>query len=821
MRVRPLDEVDPNQPKNPADWLRCFEQDLELQSQLHANAEAGALHVFALAPLPILFHLGMVLDRWHVIGYQQDRGSGEFTPAFDSSTPCVDAPAFFKMEGLPEERRGGRGVVLVSISVTHTIASDFEAAVARSEPPLAHVRLVAQAGTGHDAFRGGAQALCAASELRQALDQIRERLPGTEHVALALSCPGSLALALGRAVNPRSQRPLTLYNYRGGEGYVEVYTIDDHPAAPKSRPPAGLLLLAQPGLAPILDSEQDAALPQSYRSLRRTNEQIDLREEIRRAKEARDFTAVQRRQEAEFRESLEPRLDRHADYRILYFGSAPVPLAMHLGALIGTWRPVEVFLHDHARREWTYAMGTPPPRLREVLLPEERDRSAGEAIIRVSASHQVDRAQTRRCVPEPLLDIDIALEHPREDAFRTGAEMTLIADEFKRVLDYIADRFSGVRKIHVFAAVQPGVAFLLGTRISPTMHPPVQTYEYLRTIDPPYYPAILIHGPPPPEEPPLTEDEIARAQADRERLDQALARLRRLSEAKRPRRGESFAAALLPKELQAPFQGEWRHLPALRDTVLARTRVDTQTRQVPDSFRLDGDLWQLDDRWLARLARRLPDDGKRLRALRLLVLHEAAHRGPQALTTENSEGIGRFARILEAMDYQADLWAQVHEYVLAREEPPESVEPPEAFFQDLITIATETMWVFDEGTPRSDEIQVRRLHRFLIWYWQREVLRHGTGNADRMTAAEVLQTLVERPQVELAGPEIKSRDERVYFMLDRVTMPELAIYDRGQLNRYGERFGLKITDILDGIRRRDGSRISAALRGAVAQTRRR
>lgn len=584
--------------------------------------------------------------------------------------------------------------------------------------------------------------------------------------------------------------------------------------------PTGILLLSHPGQAPSSPADLEAALPPPYRALPRIPETLDLRSEIDAALHTQDFALVQRLQDEAYAARLNPRLEEYPGYLVAYFGSAPVPLAMHLGAKLGTFRAIEAFIHHHRTRAW--APGEPDahaPALRPRRWPVERDRSAGEAIIRVSTSHPVDDKLTRRRVQDPLVEIDVALEQPHEDAFASGAEMEPVAEEFKAALDHIADHFPGVSKIHVFASVQPGVAFLLGTRISATMHPPVQTYQYQRSDDPPHYPAILINGPAPPEEASLTDEAVARAQRDRLSLEGGLQRLAGLADSRRPQEGQSFADAILPN-LGHPFQGAWRHLPSLWDTGLAQTGMDVQTQAVPDSFRVHEDRWQIDDRWLARLARRLPDDERRQRALRLLVLHEAVHRGPQGLTTENSEGIGRFARVLEEMDYQADVWAQLYEYALSRDNSPKSVADPRAFFLDVIAVATETMWTFDDGSPRGAEIQVRRLHRYLMWCWQAEVLRRGTGTAEPMKLEQVLAVLSERPHVELAGPEIRTREERVYFLLDRVKMPELAVYDRGQLHRLGERYGLKITDILDGVRKRDTQRICHALRGAVAHIRR-
>jgi hypothetical protein len=221
-----------------------------------------------------------------------------------------------------------------------------------------------------------------------------------------------------------------------------------------------------------------------------------------------------------------------------------------------------------------------------------------------------------------------------------------------------------------------------------------------------------------------------------------------------------------------------------------------------------------------RLARRLPEEERRRRALRLLVLHEAVHRGPQALTRTSSQGVGRFPKVLEEIDYHADVWALLYEHALSELASRAEVLDPQRFFMDLIRVATETMWAFDDDGSPLGEIQVRRLSRYLIWYWQYLHLERGTGRGAPMTLEEILALLAERPVIELAGPAVVARDERVFFALDiaHVKVPELCIYHEGRLYRHGARYDFSITGLIEGARMRDGDKILGALRAAFEQT---
>ncbi|WP_224250140.1 SAVED domain-containing protein [Hyalangium gracile] len=596
---------------------------------------------------------------------------------------------------------------------------------------------------------------------------------------------------------------------------------------PNDALPKGLILLSQPEQLRTAHQEMLDALPEAYRGLPHILVDLDMSEESQQAIRSLDWSAVQHTMEELFRSKLAPLKKQHPDYRIIYFGSSPVPLAIHLGFLINTWQQVEVVPHHHGQRIWKWISepGKPPARLTPVQLPEERDRTPGEAIIRVSTSHVVDPLMTRRVVSEPLVEIDIALEHPAEDAFSHLQEMQKVAHAFREALDTLGDQFPGVDRIHLFASVQPGVALLLGAQISPTMHPPVQTYQYVRNTESSVYhvPAVLVNGPERPEPVPLGPGEKERAKRDREHLAEDLERMKGFASQPPQHLSQGWLAGLLARpDGHSAFSHAWLHLPALRETPLSRSTVDVPTHSVEDSFRLESTLnvWQLDDHWLTRLSLRLPETKEKQRALRMLVLHELAHRGPQALTSFSSRGIGRFPKVLEEIDYHADVWAMLHEHALTGLQSPREVEDVQRFFMDLIRIATNTMWAFDDGGPPLREIQVRRLNRYLIWAWQYLLLERGAGMGRRTTLDTVLAILAQRPVIELAGPDVRTRSERIYFALDSAHMnvPELAIYHDGRLYRHGARFDFSIKELLAHVQKRESQKILDALRAAFEQT---
>ena len=589
--------------------------------------------------------------------------------------------------------------------------------------------------------------------------------------------------------------------------------------------PSGLILLAHAEQVGVSPDDIADALPAAYKGLPVRIVELNTDESVGPPGAARNWSAEQRALEEQFHASVRPIRDELPDYRFVYFGSSPVPLTIYLGYMLENGQRVEVIPRQEERGAWGWSAtpGRSPARLLPVDLPNCKDRSAGEAIVRVSTSSRVEPQATRQAVPEPLLvEIDIALEHPAEEAFTTTQEMLDVARAFRQVLDRISDDFPGVERVHLFASVQPGMALLLGAQISKTMHPAVQTYQDLHIAEDTlsYAPALLVNGPRPPEPPALGAEREAQAARDRENLARDFDRLTGFVRQEQRTHVTLWLAGLLASPEGHPaFSGMWRSLPPLSKTPLIHTRVDTTTRTVDDSFRLNAaNEWQIDDRWLARLAGRISEEETRRRALRMLVLHEAVHRGPQGLTRTLSTGIGRFPKVLEEMDYHADVWAMLYEHALTDLHSPSEVNEPARFFQRLIHAATETMCAFDDDGKPLREIQVRRLNRYLIWYWQYLLLERAASRETKLD--DVLELLAQRPIIELAGPTPQTHDERVFFALDasRMTTPELCVYHQGRLHRHGPRLDFSIAALLEGVRARDGEAVLQVLRAAVEQT---
>ena len=221
--LQPFDKVKDDLPATSKDWRRALEQADQLVDAL--GPQVAMVHLFGRAPLPLMFHLGWRLSRWKLRVYQEQRGrTGVWECGYDSSLEASSEEKFFRDYALPSREAcldaGGR--LVLTVEVYPSIQAGDLAKWLGTESSRAQVRLEVARGPSPTVVRGSMDTARAVDEFRACLDRIHAELPDVKEVWLALACLASLAAALGRAYNPKTQATFKLFNFRKAEGYVEV-----------------------------------------------------------------------------------------------------------------------------------------------------------------------------------------------------------------------------------------------------------------------------------------------------------------------------------------------------------------------------------------------------------------------------------------------------------------------------------------------------------------------------------------------------------------------------------------------------------------------
>jgi hypothetical protein len=196
----------------------------------------------------------------------------------------------------------------------------------------------------------------------------------------------------------------------------------------------------------------------------------------------------------------------------------------------------------------------------------------------------------------------------------------------------------------------------------------------------------------------------------------------------------------------------------------------------------------------------------------LYVLHEAIHK-IHNLDCNSVEGIGNFPRIVEEADYQADSIAILSElaYQIFTEGGLIEYDTNKLVNSlcDIIEIAIETTFSFNPIQEELKLIQVRRVNRYLIWFFHYFKLKNYL--LENLNAEQVLEKILIqfscKPLIEITGPAIRSNREsnRTFYDLDSIKhQEEVAILKiNNEIIRMGKTQSINFNELYGGMKKSD------------------
>jgi hypothetical protein len=535
------------------------------------------------------------------------------------------------------------------------------------------------------------------------------------------------------------------------------------------------------------------------------------------------FEQLALEQQRKFKSEIEPLLLKNPNAIVAYFGLAPIPLAFQLGVLLNSLTKNLIYLLHHDKKTW-YRNTEPIPKyifnIENVELPIKTEKGKGDIFIRVGISSRIEPQHTQEILQNPTNEFDITLTSPRVDAVSNEEDFEKILIQFQNVLSSCSNFLPDRDKIHLFMATSCGLTFALGTKINPNVYPFIQTYQFSKDEIPKYKEAILI----------TKKTEITIAFSEEEKKTASKIRndwSKELSDKVKPfikSNKDVFENWFMHviqnnNELKSCMKGAWEALPDLSKTSLISDSIDTKVSTVDNGFKYNSveSSWQIDDGMFVSLNKRLSkfDNTDIIRAGRLFLFHEGLHycQDGHCLTEEIANGIGRFPKVIEEADYQADVWALLYEYRYSYVSQHQVVENNlKKYFLDAIDTAVETMWSFVDNGTELTEIQIRSMNRFLNWYWQWVRIERLSGNG---TLKEIIEILFDKPVIEFAGAEVITIDrQRTCFKLSSrpLTSYELAIFYKNKVARFAP---TRISKIVEGFRELNGNKVKEGLRSFI------
>ena len=495
------------------------------------------------------------------------------------------------------------------------------------------------------------------------------------------------------------------------------------------------------------------------------------------------------------------------DLDVHYFGIAEIPHVIAIGALVGD--EVPVILHDYDRdaQSWNWPTDAQTLDTQILGLPTGSIVSAhGSAVLRVEISFSISDSDVQEAVgSQHLAEIRVVLAEGLTPAIckvRSQADLQGVRLQIRKALAALRAKFPNLDSIHVFAAAPVSVCFALGQELKPRNSPPIQTYRFRKVPGQVSYQAAieLSSQLESQADRPLTPGQVQEAAAIRSLWTTALQEIETYALEKRERRGptddrwyEGLEAADLLRAI-APFPA----LPAITAVVPSGATVAAPALSSEFRFSKPDLTWHLSDRLLIgfHLSTDRSDDATKA-LIRIFLFHEYLHEH-HGLTAHRSAGIGSFPNALEYLDYTADSYALLHQldWHSVRFPAELATEPAKCqFLAAQVERVVRSFWAF-EAQPPIREWQVRRLRRYLNWYWRYTQLRMVNGSL-----STAIRLLSRPPHIEVSGLHQYARGQRVYCRLDRPdtrTSPEVAVVlENERLLRVPASTTCNITELLN------------------------
>lgn len=535
------------------------------------------------------------------------------------------------------------------------------------------------------------------------------------------------------------------------------------------------------------------------------------------------FATIALSQHRKFIEVLKPALDKYPSAHIAYFGLAPIPVAFHLGHLVGNTHSYTIYQWHHNKHTW-YAETAGPSeeyvfQIKPTALPQEIQKGSGNVIVRIGTSFAIDRQSTYQVLKNPANEFDIELLTPHLDSLFSQKNIDAVVNEFQNVLNAYSSLLTEREQIHLFISSSAGLPFALGTRINTNIYPYVQTYQYDRSQSPAHKEAILI-----------TRDVIGRAVLSdedkkvskkvRKEWDKQLQdKIKPFIQAVTGTQTENWLQTTCASDSEYKTVSRHLHFPwdkviDIGATSLLADSIDFQVTDVEGfEYFEKSSSWALDDGFLSGLKKRLEKTPNTdlLQAARLFFFHEALHYSKLGhnLTREIADGIGQFPKVIEEADYQADAWALMNEYRYCCIHESQKLKPGlKVFFCNAIETAVETMWSFVDTGTELNSIQIRSMNRFLNWYWQYLAIESLNGKG---TLDEIVFILFNKPVIELAGAPMELRGHRTFYKLNitNTTGLQLAAFVNNRVHRFAPTL---IDQIVEGFKYLKGDKIKEGLK---------
>lgn len=183
------------------------------------------------------------------------------------------------------------------------------------------------------------------------------------------------------------------------------------------------------------------------------------------------------------------------DSRFAVFPLAPVSACIALGYLLTNRPRVRLFQFHRDRQNWVWPTTvTAPTRLQVDGLPSDSTSTSGPVVVCLHLSARIHQTDLPATLAEAICTVDISIPTPTTAWLQSADQLEDLGRTAREVFESLLATRPRATAWHIFYAGPAPGAVKVGQQLNPTMSPPVQLYEFNRSISPPYSASMMLGG---------------------------------------------------------------------------------------------------------------------------------------------------------------------------------------------------------------------------------------------------------------------------------------------------------------------------------------
>lgn len=172
-----------------------------------------------------------------------------------------------------------------------------------------------------------------------------------------------------------------------------------------------------------------------------------------------------------------------------YYGLAHIPLVILLGYQISDKIPVKFYEWNQNQGQWESIDSNHknyPPLILEKNDEKQPLNAASEIVVKIGLTYPIPNENLKGLNLLHLNSYYLHLESPHRNNIINIEQLQKYKAEFRNLLDVINQKYTNLKKVHLFYSGQTSFAYSIGSAVTPRMDKEIIIYNYVGSESPQY-----------------------------------------------------------------------------------------------------------------------------------------------------------------------------------------------------------------------------------------------------------------------------------------------------------------------------------------------